>query len=232
MISTILPFIFKNYASLNGTINFILKYWSIYGLYILVRNIVTNENKVHIIINTFIISSIIPIIFGLDKLTYNVFEPFLDLINAFKSIETRMVSTFGYANTFAIYLAVMESLAISQYQFNKIVYIENNNIQNENKIKYIKKYIKNEPYLNQNTMYEIMSKELIKNIETVNLEDVQFLINTWENIEISRKYDVNNIQKRAEIMLELAKVLNSTQKENLCNSAKGEHRSSALRSLT
>ena len=29
MFSTILPFIFKNYASLNGTINFILKYWSV-----------------------------------------------------------------------------------------------------------------------------------------------------------------------------------------------------------
>lgn len=115
MFSTILPFIFKNYASLNGTINFILKYWSVYGMYILVRNIVTNKNKVQIIINAFIISSIIPIIFGIDKLTYNIFEPFLDLINAFKSIEvTRMVSTFGYANTFAIYLATMGSLAISQ----------------------------------------------------------------------------------------------------------------------
>ena len=608
MFSTILPFIFKNYASLNGTINFILKYWSVYGMYILVRNIVTNKNKVQIIINAFIISSIIPIIFGIDKLTYNIFEPFLDLINAFKSIEvTRMVSTFGYANTFAIYLATMGSLAISQlintnkktakvlyaiyiivagicimltqskavialiivilfsfmiigikkkkinkkiiiaiiifiilffiyffiairigkpaqitgeektfvirnfepnkqyeftmdidaesdktynsfyieiveitkyfseevlaeisfgafngektvtiktgedishieirvtnkleqkitinnlkingndyileykiikdelvrmfttfnfknpsvwqradywedglklvsrnwligaggnawsvmygivqeylyyskevhsyildiwisfgllgiasyiliiittykniikclknknydnnflaiiigttmivlhsvmdfdlsflimemlffmfiaiinneekkdneinrswieyivsillivicignslgliasnindetainsnriapwisqYQFNKIVYIENNNIQDDNKIQYIKKHIKNESYLNQNTMYEIMSRELAKNIETVKLEDVKFLINTWENIEISRKYDVNNIQKRAEIMLELAKALKSTEKEDLCNSA-------------
>ena len=51
MISTILPLVFGKQVSLDGTINFILKYWSVFGLYILVRNIVTDHKKIKIIIN-------------------------------------------------------------------------------------------------------------------------------------------------------------------------------------
>ena len=36
MISTMIPLIAKTYVSLNGTINFILKYWSVYGIYIII----------------------------------------------------------------------------------------------------------------------------------------------------------------------------------------------------
>lgn len=125
MIATILPYIFKTYSSLEGSINFILKYWSIYGFYILVRNIITDDKKIKIVINTLIISSIIPIIFGIDKLTFNIFENFLNLIDAFRSSETiRMVSTFGYANSFALYLTIMGSLTISQLITNKNKFIK------------------------------------------------------------------------------------------------------------
>ena len=57
MISTTIPLIFNTYVSLEGTINFILKYWSIYGLYILVNNIVIGDNKkINIVVNTLIFS--------------------------------------------------------------------------------------------------------------------------------------------------------------------------------
>lgn len=120
MISTIIPFILKKYVSLEGTVNFILKYWSIFGFYILVRNIVTDDNKIKIVINTIIVSSIIPIILGYDKLlNLNVFEQFLDYINSVKMENLRMVSTFGYANTYAVYLTLTTSLAIAQFLNNK-----------------------------------------------------------------------------------------------------------------
>lgn len=114
MIATTIPLLLKTYVSLEGTINFILKYWSVYGIYILVRNIVTDEKKEKIIINTTILSSIIPIIFGIDKLTFNIFTPLLEIINAVEIDDIRMVSTFGYANTLAAYLSLTTSLAISQ----------------------------------------------------------------------------------------------------------------------
>lgn len=116
MISTTIPLLFKTYASLNGTVNFILKYWSVYGIYILVRNIVNNKKRVNLLINTFLISSIIPIIFGYDKLlNLNIFHSLYDLINSVKIDDYRMISTFGYANTFAAYLGVMLSLAIAMF---------------------------------------------------------------------------------------------------------------------
>ena len=115
MFSTIIPYITRNYVSLEGTINFILKYWSVYGFYILTRNIIIEESKINTIKNTLIISSIIPIIVGYDKLTINILEPILDYINSVKIEDTRMISIFGYANTFAAYLGLTTSLAIEQF---------------------------------------------------------------------------------------------------------------------
>lgn len=113
MITIILPMLLKKYVSLEGTINFILKYWSVFGLYILTRNVVTDNKKINVIIKTVIISSMIPIIFGYDKiLNLNMFSNILEAINAVKITDNRMISTFGYANTFAIYLTFTTSLAI------------------------------------------------------------------------------------------------------------------------
>ena len=66
MISMFIPLIAKTYASLDGTINMILKYWSIYGIYILTRNVITEKKQIEIILKTFIISSIIPLIFEFE----------------------------------------------------------------------------------------------------------------------------------------------------------------------
>ena len=126
MLSTIIPFIVHTYVTLDGVIDFILKYWSIYGFYILVRNIVTEKKRIEGIENTLIISSIIPIIIGYDKLTNNILTPLLDKINAVKIEDTRMISTFGYANTFAVYLSLTTSLAIERFvktdKIKKILY--------------------------------------------------------------------------------------------------------------
>ena len=101
---------------------------------------------------------------------------------------------------------------ISRYQYNRIVYIENNQIQDENKIKYIKQYIKNEPYNYQNIMYEIMSNQIAKDPK---IEDIDYLINVWKTIPKERKYEISPIQKRAEIMLEFAeKLIEKTEQTN------------------
>lgn len=127
MISTMLPLIFNTYVSLEGTINFILKYWSVYGLYILTRNIVKDKDKIKVIIKTIIFSSIIPIIFGFDKFTVNIFEPVYKFLNSVNIEDIRMISTFGYANTLAAYLSFTICLAIGRIintpkKKNKILY--------------------------------------------------------------------------------------------------------------
>ena len=127
MISTIISLIFNTYVSLEGTINFILKYWSVYGLYILTRNIVRDKEKIKVVIKTITFSSIIPIIFGFDKFTINIFEPVYKFLNSVNIEDTRMISTFGYANTLAGYLSFTICLAIgmlrnTQKKRNKILY--------------------------------------------------------------------------------------------------------------
>lgn len=93
---------------------------------------------------------------------------------------------------------------VSKYKYNKIVYIENNKIDDENKINYIKQYINTEPYQYQNIMYEIMCNQIKKD---VNLEDIEYLIDIWKNIKRERTYDIIQIQKRAEIMIDFSKYL-------------------------
>ena len=94
---------------------------------------------------------------------------------------------------------------VARYQYNQIVYLENNKLEPEKKIEYIKQYIKNEPYQNQNTMYEIMVNQVIKNDNKT--KDTKYLINIWQNIAIERPYDIRILQYRGEIMLNLAENL-------------------------
>lgn len=107
--STFLPFAFKNYISLDGTVDAILKYFSVYGFYILVRNIINNNKRKKILFNTFLLSSFIPIIFGYDILLFNYKLNKIYQIIKTPQLDTsdRMISTFTYANTFAVYLSVM-----------------------------------------------------------------------------------------------------------------------------
>lgn len=119
MFSIIIPYIANTYVSLEGTINFILKYWSVYGFYILIRNIIIDNKKLELFIKWLICASVIPILFGIDKMTFSIAEPFLNLINAVKIEDVRMISTFGYANTLAAYLSLTTSLAIACYSNSK-----------------------------------------------------------------------------------------------------------------
>ena len=130
--STFIPFLFHSYASLNETVDTFIKYWSVYGFYILIRNIINNGEKLKILGNTFLISSMILIVVGFDMFFdfYFISSPILNLLNMSREYyETyRMVSLFGYPNTYAIYLSVMVSFAIALFlnasnKKTKILYI-------------------------------------------------------------------------------------------------------------
>ena len=132
MIATFIPFLFHSYASLNETVDTFIKYWSVYGFYILIRNIINNGEKLKILGNTFLISSMILIVVGFDMFFgfYFISSPILNLLNMSREYyETyRMVSLFGYPNTYAIYLSVMVSFAIALFlnasnKKTKILYI-------------------------------------------------------------------------------------------------------------
>ena len=66
MLSPLIPLIFNTAVSFSETIIAILRYWTIYGVYILARNLITEDKEKKIIINALIIISVIPIILGYD----------------------------------------------------------------------------------------------------------------------------------------------------------------------
>ena len=131
MISLCLPFIFRTYCTYQGTVEFMIKYLFVYSLYLLIRNVVNTDNRVNIIITTTIIASLIFIIIGLDIEHGNHFYTILEKLNLKYTKVSEFSSTFGYANTIAIYLLFCIYLAIYRieninnkvYKFFYVLYI-------------------------------------------------------------------------------------------------------------
>lgn len=119
LLSTAIPLIVNKYVSLGGTYDFIMKYLTVYGIYVLARNVLVTEKRINIITSSVIIFSIIPIIFGLDKLNGNFFADFLEKLNSTNVDSNRFVSTFGYPNAVAAYLSLTMFLSISKFINNK-----------------------------------------------------------------------------------------------------------------
>ena len=66
MCSTLLPCVFKTYCTFQGTVEFILKYFFVYSIYLVVRNTVDSKNKVNALIAVTILSSLIIAILAID----------------------------------------------------------------------------------------------------------------------------------------------------------------------
>lgn len=113
--ATFIPLLIKSYYSLNDTINYAIEFLCVYVIYILARNLLKNKKEINIAINVTLISSILIIIFGLDKLYFNVFEKFLDFIGSAKSTAYGMVSTIGYSNPLAAYMSLLSFFALGRY---------------------------------------------------------------------------------------------------------------------
>ena len=111
-----LPLIFRTYCSLEGTIEFILKYIFVYAIYLLIRNVVDTKKKYNIIISTVIISSLIIIILGIDIQHANYFNWLIKKLDLYYPTSYRFSSTFGYANAVSIYVLFCVFLCINRIE--------------------------------------------------------------------------------------------------------------------
>ena len=128
VISTMIPILFNTYVSLIGTIQTILQYIYVLGIYIILREITTKEKGINkIISNTLIITTIIQILIGIDDITTKCLTNILKFtgIDSFLNGEDRLISIFGYSNTLAAYIASILFLNINEYlkQENKQIKI-------------------------------------------------------------------------------------------------------------
>ncbi|MCI8470799.1 MAG: O-antigen ligase family protein [Clostridia bacterium] len=105
----IIPIIANTYISFDDTIIYFLKYISCFVIYLLTKHLVQKEDKnIDWIINTIILCSTILCIIGIDNMTTKFFTQGLEALNLpyVLNPEARMFSSLGYANSFAIILAV------------------------------------------------------------------------------------------------------------------------------
>ncbi|MDO5555278.1 MAG: O-antigen ligase family protein [Clostridia bacterium] len=128
MISTIFPLVFKTYSTYQGTIEFILKYFFVYAVYLLVRNTVDSKKKIDVLVTVTIFSSLIIVILGIDLQHSNYATWILQNFNLKYTTDYRFSSTFGYANSVAIYMVFCIFLAIykietSEKKTIKVLYI-------------------------------------------------------------------------------------------------------------
>ena len=131
VISSYIALIFKNYANLQATIEYAIKYTSILGLYIIIRDLVIKDKKyIGYIVDTILLSGVSIFLLGVDGLTYNVFEKIIKATNnvIVQNPDNRFLGIFGYANTTAIFMLIVSILAIGRLitckgKVNKIFYV-------------------------------------------------------------------------------------------------------------
>lgn len=104
-LSSIIPLIFKTYASVQDTIEYALWYLSVANIYIIAKNIIyINKKYKNVIIYGTIIISILLILIGIDDITFNYLAELknkLGNIIRYTETNTRLESTFRYPNSFA-----------------------------------------------------------------------------------------------------------------------------------
>lgn len=116
--SSYIALIFKNYSNLEATIEYLIKYMALLGLYIIIRDIVKQNKKyINNIIVTIMISGIYFFIIGLDNITFNISEKLMKITGnvIVQNADKRFMSVFGYANTCAILNVILSILAIVKY---------------------------------------------------------------------------------------------------------------------
>ena len=121
VISTIIPVLFNKYVSLSGSIATILEYIYVLSIYILIREITQDKKGLgRLIPNLLIISAIVLIFIGIDEITLKISQNFLKSIKVLSSEngDNRLMSTFGYPNVLATYIASILFLNIKQYLSN------------------------------------------------------------------------------------------------------------------
>ena len=118
LIISALPLLLNTYISLNGTINYIFRYISVFIIYILInQELKESRDNLGKIKDIIIISGIILVAFGIDLLTTNITYDFVKKIigvTTDQSALTRIYSLFLYNNVFAISTVVAYLISIEQ----------------------------------------------------------------------------------------------------------------------
>lgn len=110
-----IPLICKTYCSLNDTVNLIFQYITLYSMYFIVRNVITTPKRKKMLISVMLIASTLIIIFGIDRLNFNIFQKFYDLTKSEQVECFGMPSIMGYPNAVFAYIVALMIIALGMY---------------------------------------------------------------------------------------------------------------------
>ena len=119
MLTLTLPLIFKTYATYQGTVEFILKYFFVFTMYLLLRNVVDSKKKINILVSTTVFASLIPIIWGIDIQHAQKLDFLIEKLDLRYSHGYRISGIFGYPNALSIYTTFCIFLAINRIENSK-----------------------------------------------------------------------------------------------------------------
>ena len=85
-------------------------------MYLVVRNTIDSKGKLEALASVTIIGSLIVIVLGIDLQHGQYLQPIIKELNLNYSEDSRFSSTFGYANTVAIYITFCIFLAVHKVQ--------------------------------------------------------------------------------------------------------------------
>lgn len=117
-VSSAIPIITGNSITNIGSYEYVLRYITIFCIYILIKAQIKEDSKSLIyIINSTIASGVIIFTFGIDNLTYNALEDVLSKLNStlVYNQDNRFIANFAYANTTAVSMVILHILSIFQY---------------------------------------------------------------------------------------------------------------------
>ena len=116
-VTTIFPIIFETYYNYTDTLININNYFVLMITFFTLRDYTKNNpnTKFHIF-NALIFSGVLIFIFGIDELTTKYQIKILNYIGLKEIVnpEARMISIFGYSNTFALYMGICTFICIIQ----------------------------------------------------------------------------------------------------------------------
>ena len=119
MFATTLPLIFGTFASYSDAVEFVMKYFFIYSVYILARNVIKEKKDLGCIIVTVLISSVIQVLLYFDYIHAQMFKDFMKWLDLIYTKGSEFSGIFGYANAQAIYMALCIFLAMYRFNMNK-----------------------------------------------------------------------------------------------------------------
>ncbi len=118
MLITAIPLIAKTYCSLSDTIDIFIQYTTIYSMYIMVRNLITTSKRKKTFVIITLLSSIPIVLFGIDRMNFNLFQKFYDITKSAQVEDVRMTSTIGYSNAVFAYIGALIIIALGKFLEN------------------------------------------------------------------------------------------------------------------